>query len=392
MTELDRTEATDRGANPSGLPHHPSLTLAILCVLIPGPRGAGRIPSGPRTPGTQRLTTLTESRDCDCRIELTRVISLSDSLHPGLFAYSPLVMRDSRGVWYATSNTDGLKQVGVFDPDGRLRKVIGRLGEGPGEFTHVNHIVVGSGDTLYVYDHSQLRRSVFDPGHEFVRTERIPAYMRDMVPLPSGRMIVNSTIRTADGVHWPLHLVGADGGVLQTFGNETASSRPDDSFLELRAIAVDGDGMLWVAPRNAYELATYSMAGMRLEPTNRRYGRQADWFPPWTESSRGTEPPRPNVKQIAFGSEDPTLLWVLIIVADAEWAPVPPQRATRELDDSLYDSILEVIDLKSGSVLASRRFGTTLSRLTPQGLIPALRIDGANKVWMDVFTPTLQRR
>ena len=259
------------------------------------------------------MTTLTESPDCDCRIELTRVISLSDSLHPGLFAYSPLVMRDSRGVWYATSNTDGLKQVGVFDPDGRLRKVIGRLGEGPGEFTHVNHIVVGSGDTLYVYDHSQLRRSVFDPGHEFVRTERIPAYMRDMVPLPSGRMIVNSTIRTADGVHWPLHLVGADGGVLQTFGNETASSRPDDSFLELRAIAVDGDGMLWVAPRNAYELATYSMAGMRLEPTNRRYGRQADWFPPWTESSRGTEPPRPNVKQIAFGSEDPTLLWVLII-------------------------------------------------------------------------------
>lgn len=338
------------------------------------------------------VTTLTESPDCDCRIELTRVISLSDSLHPGLFAYSPLVMRDSRGNWYATSNTDGLKQVGVFDPDGRLKKVLGGLGEGPGEFTIINHIVVDSGDTLYVYDHAQLRRSVFDPGHEFVRTERIPAFMRDMVPLPSGHMIVNSTIRTADGVDWPLHLIGADGGVLQTFGNETASSRPDDSFLELRAIAVDGEGVLWVAPKNAYELSAYSMAGTRLEPTNRRYRRQVDWFQPWTEPSRGAEPPKPNVNQIAFGPEDPSLLWVLISVADAEWAPVPPQRSSKELIDSLYDDILEVIDVKSGSVLASRRFGPSLSRLTFQGLIPALRIDDANKVWMDVFMPTLHGR
>ncbi|MYA64769.1 MAG: hypothetical protein F4139_08135 [Gemmatimonadetes bacterium] len=37
------------------------------------------------------VTTLTESPDCNCRIELTRVISLSDSLHPGLFAYNHLL-------------------------------------------------------------------------------------------------------------------------------------------------------------------------------------------------------------------------------------------------------------------------------------------------------------
>ncbi len=371
------------------LPRHPSLALALLCAFNPS---SPELAASARAQDSQDLavTTLRESPDCDCRIELTRVISLSDSLHPGLFAYSPLVMRDSRGVWYATSNTRGLKQVGVFDQDGRLKKVLGGLGEGPGEFTFINHIVVGSGDTLYVYDHTQLRRSVFDPDHEFVRTERIPAYMRDMVPLPSGHMIVNSTIRTADG--WPLHLVGADGGVLQTFGAETATRRPDNSFLELRAIAVDGDGVLWVTSRNAYELSTYSIAGTRLEPTNRRYRRQVDWFQPWTESSRGAEPPKPNVKQIAFGPEDPKLLWVLISVADPEWAPVPPQRSTKELGDSLYDSILEVIDVKSGSVLASRRFGPTLSRLTFQGLIPALRIDDANKVWMDVFMPTLHRR
>ena len=266
------------------------------------------------------MITLRESPDCDCRIELTKVISLSDNLHPGLFAYSPLVMRDSRGFWYATSNTDGLKQVGVFDQEGRLTKVIGGPGEGPGEFKFINHIVVGSGDTLYVYDHAQLRRSVFDPDHELA-----------------------------------------------------------------------SEGVLWVAPRNAYELANYSVVGPKFEPTNRVYRRQAEWFQPWTERSPDGRP-RPSIMQIAFGPEDPTLLWVAISVADAEWAPRRPQRSSKELIDSQYDSILEVIDVKSGAVLATRRFGPTLSRLTFQGLIPAVRIDDANNVWMDIFTPTLHRR
>ena len=356
------------------LPRHLSLALAILCATNPGSPG---LAASVRAQVSQdsAVTTLRESPDCDCRIELTRVISLSDSLHPGLFAYSPLVMRDSRGFWYATSNTDGLKQVGVFDQEGRLTKVIGRLGEGPGEFTLINHIVVGSGDSLYVYDHSQMRRSVFDPDHEFVRTDPIHAFMRQLVPLSSGHMIVSSTVMTADRAGWPLHHIGADGSVLQTFAA--------DALLEHSGIAMGGEGVLWVAPRNAYELATYSASGARFEPTNRLYRRQVEWFQPWTERSSDGRP-RPSMKQIAFGPEDPTLLWVLIDVADPEWAPL---RRRPSFADGL-----EVIDVKSGSVLATRRFGPTLSRLTFQGLIPALRIDNANNVWMDVFTPTLHRR
>ena len=373
------------------LPRHLSLALAILCALNPGSPG---LAASVRAQVSQDsvVTTLRESPDCDCRIELTRVISLSDSLHPGLFAYSPLVMRDSRGFWYATSNTDGLKQVGVFDQDGRLKKVIGGLGEGPGEFTYIDHIVVGSGDTLYVYDRTQLRRTVFDPDHEFVRTDPIIVYMRQIVPLPSGLMVVNASIPTRERVGWPLHTVGPDGGVLHSFGAEPPVSQPDLYLLEDRGMAIDTEGVLWVAPRNEYELSTYSAVGARFEPTNRVYRRQVEWFQPWTDLSPDSRP-RPSMKQIAFGPEDPTLLWVLIDVADPEWAPLRrPQRSTKALGDSQYDSILEVIDVKSGSVLASRRFGPTLSRLTFQGLIPALRIDDANNVWMDVFTPTLHRR
>ena len=367
-----------------------AVTPTILCAAFLGSVG-GVTPLQSQASRDGLVTTL-EPSQCDCRIELTKVISLSDSLHPGLFAYSPLVMRDSRGIWYATSNTDGLKQVGVFHQDGRLKKVLGGRGEGPGEFTFINHIVVGSGDTLYVYDHTQLRRSVFDPDHEFVRTDPIPAFMRQIVPLPSALMVVNSSIPTRERVGWPLHTIGADGGVLHSFGADPPVSRPDGTSLEDRGIAIDTEGVLWVAPRNVYELSTYSAVGARFEPTNRLYRRQVEWFQPWTDLSPDGRP-RPAMKQIAFSPEDPTLLWVVISVADPEWAPLrQPTRSSKELINSLYDSILEVIDAKSGSVLASRRFGPTLSRLTFQGLIPALRIDDSDRVWMDIFTPTLHRR
>lgn len=367
-----------------------AVTPAILCAAIPGSLG-GATPL--RSQASQdRLVTTLEPSQCDCRIELTKLISLSDSLHPGLFAYSPLVMRDSRGFWYATSNTDGLKQVGVFGPDGRLKKVLGGLGEGPGEFTHINHIVVAFGDTLYVYDHMQLRRTVFDPDHEYVRTDPIPAFIWQIVPLPSALTIINSSIATRERVGWPLHIIDSDGDILQSFGAEPPVSRPGGSLLEHRGIAIDINGMLWVAPRNAYELSTYSAVGARFDPVNRLYRRQVEWFQPWTERSPDGRP-RPSIKQIAFGLEDPTLLWVLIDVADAQWAPLQrPQRSSQELRDARYDSVLEVIDVKSGSVLASRRFGPALSRLTFQGLIPALRIDDSHRVWMDVFTPTLHGR
>ena len=369
-----------------------TVTSAMLCAAMVGSVG-GVTPLQSQASRAGHVTTLKPSQ-CDCRIELTRVISLSDSLHPGLFAYSPLVMRDSRGIWYATSNTDGLKQVGVFDQDGRLKTVVGGLGEGPGEFTFINHIVVGSGDSLYVYDHRQLRRSVFDPDHEFVRTDPLPAFLWQIVPLPSALMVVNSSIPTRERVGWPLHTIGPDGGVVHSFGADPPVSRPAATFLEHRGIAIDTEGVLWVAPRNSYELSTYSAVGARFEPTNRElYRRQVEWFQQWTDPLSADGKPRPFLKQIAFAPEDPTLLWVLIDVADADWAPLSrPQRSTQELGNSEYDSILEVIDVKSGSVLASRRFGPQWPRLTFQGLIPVLRIDDSNRVWMDIFKPTLHRR
>ena len=367
-----------------------SLQVATLCALGPSSLAVDVPRLEAQRPQNERVAELPLSSDCDCRIELVKVISLSDSLHPGLFAYSPLVMRDSRGFWYVTSTDDGLRRVGVFDERGGLRKVIGRRGEGPGEFADISHIVVGPGDSLYVYDHDRRRRTVFDPAHEFVRAERIPGYMTDILPLSSGQMIINASIPTRDRVGWPLHIVGADGGLLHSFGAETPMRRPGSSSLERRSIAVDSSGTLWVALYSSYELAAYVKEGERFVPTGRRYRREVPWFRPWVEFSPGME--WSELKQIAFSREEPDLLWVLIGVPDANPPAREPRsvwRATQESADSLRDSILEAVNMEDGVVLASRRFLPSFGRLTFQGLIPVLRIDASQRVWMDVFEPTL---
>src|SRR4051812_49289354 len=57
-------------------------------------------------------------------------------------------------------------QVTELAPDGALRRRIGRKGSGPGEFDAVDGVQVLPGDSLFVYDGSLERVTVFPPGSD----------------------------------------------------------------------------------------------------------------------------------------------------------------------------------------------------------------------------------
>jgi hypothetical protein len=81
----------------------------------------------------------------------------------------------------------------VVSPGGQRRQRVGRVGGGPGEFSHAWRISIGAGDTLLVLDMVGPRVSYFAPNRRFVRSvplsPQAPPAM-DLAELPDRRLVV----------------------------------------------------------------------------------------------------------------------------------------------------------------------------------------------------------
>ena len=310
------------------------------------------------------------SKDCaDCRIELTKVASLPDSLIAG----ASIVVRDSRGRWYMASRGGGAshKKVAVFDDRGQPISVLSLKGG----YNGILSVTVGSGDTLWVRDlgpGTSMRFSVFDPSLRLVKTvDRLP-------PLGhSGAAVLPTTGHWVVNGHYggfPLHLLRLDGAILQSFGAVYEST---DRILTLwRPFAVSHDGAIWTVEPTTYRLRSYEVREERVFGPMSVYVRQAAWIPsPKTPPGEGKRPPGvPSTKSLAFSEKDAGLLWS---GTNVQW-PGEPHHHIR----------IEAIDVRKGEVLASRRFPMN-AWITQQGLVVTWRGEAPGKGWIDVFEPKL---
>ena len=130
--------------------------LASALILVAGLR-----PEGSAEAMQTRVPELT----------LTEVFRIGDEdAADGLLLGRPRDMAvDSQGRLYvADSGWDGLL---VFSDSGVSEGVIGRAGKGPGEFEHVSAVHVDALDSVYVWDNSLRRITIFSPGeHEYVHS------------------------------------------------------------------------------------------------------------------------------------------------------------------------------------------------------------------------------
>lgn len=74
---------------------------------------------------------------------------------------SGLIAVDGTGRIFVGEGQD--PKVYVFAANGELLEVVGRQGEGPGEFNGLQEVHAGPGDSLYVFDYAFDRISVFEP-------------------------------------------------------------------------------------------------------------------------------------------------------------------------------------------------------------------------------------
>ena len=75
---------------------------------------------------------------------------------------------------------------------------------------------------------------------------------------------------------------------------------------------------------------------------------------------------------------DGRLLWTLVILQDPEWVPPPPGSRVEQSHaaaTSRFNTVVEVIDLTAGEVVASQQFDAAISKLFLDGTAEHLGAD-----------------
>lgn len=307
----------------------------------------------------RRLTVAGEPDCPECRIELTQIAALGDStdttsVQRDAAGRECMVGRFSNGE-YVLSGVTGGGFLNVYSETGNLVRTIGRKGAGPGEFRFPLRVAVGSGDSLYVIDDGNSRIQVLSATGEYARVFPTRDRYRSFTLLPDDRLLLfrMPSART-DHVFRVFDRLGKE---VMSFG---APQQPDSSLeLENWLVSKAPGGRFWTASHWSYELRRWAAP----DTSDLSVIRKADWFSSPSVFSAEvylTIPPPPML--LHAWEDDNGRLWTYTAVADPGWKPGMGMRVTPEWQAKVFDTIVEVIDLNSGRLLASYRHP---SRLAP---------------------------
>jgi hypothetical protein len=232
-----------------------------------------------------------------------------------------------------------------------------------------------------------------------VRQTRMNSVVFDQFrPLPGGRLLVHGYMRTPEAAGWPLHLLDSAGDVLRSFGADTPRFDPRPRAMNGRAISLRGDDGVCSAFLSRYQLQCWSFDGQKTLSTS----RVVEWFPSFEQYLEGMyDEKRSQTVIMNFAIDNADRAWLSLEVADANWRPRrpedrPPRSESGPLgrtwvtDSEKYvDAVYEVIDLKSGTILASQRDGRVPGRFISSELLVRPRETDNGFVVFDVFRPRI---
>lgn len=171
------SEDPDRPRPGASLPRSPLAGLAVALL-------AGGLLAGCRVDGTDAAAGVGVEDSAGVRTATIRtdpgdLPELELSAEPGVrirgsaSSPGPTFVRLGQGAWLPDGRIvlldEGALRIHVFGPDGDHLRSLGRGGSGPGEFESTTTISV-IGDSIYVYDRSRARLSVFHASDGFGRS------------------------------------------------------------------------------------------------------------------------------------------------------------------------------------------------------------------------------
>ena len=310
-----------------------------------------------------------------CSLTVSAVVELGDREGRGIVAQlnAPYalgrVVRSDDGDYYVPGHL-GDGRLLRFSSDGVFQEAIGRRGEGPGEYD-LPMLMGGSADDLTILDPSTARLTTIRGGE--VATTSLPFMALTWAVLSDGRYVYNGLSSWREGVGHPLHVYDvASRRITSSFGDDGV--RVDRSRRspagDLRRVAAAADGNIWAARDNRYRIDKWSPDGDRIA----RIERDAPWFRPWEEWPGVDYEVRPLPVIAGVRDWGDGLLMVIVRLADADWRPIPP---TQEVlpghesiplsrEEELYDTVIELLDTRSGTVLTRTRVDENVVGLVGQ--------------------------
>lgn len=345
------------------------VAVAALLVLLAPAVGC----SVSDAPADEMLVIGDEPTCPTCEIRLVPVLRFGETSGPGIIARdSNPIARSPEGKYYVAAWQEG--RVRVFSSRGEYETVFGQSGQGPREFSGIGAIKFRDAGEIWIYDQMGARVSVFNARHEFIRN--IPfqlgtgfsALLRE-----DGTTILSLMRRPRDANVSMLHIVSPSGAVLSSFDEHDGGR-----FVNPRVLAWTRDRDFWSGDPSTYEVRRWT-SDWKLQGSFRR---QADWFPTDPAIRRPTfeQPLWPTL--ISLHQADDGLLWAVTLVPDEHWRDaVIGKTSDGELifsqdDDAIYDTIVEIIDVTAGELVAGTRLPGFISSDLGDGLFAAKVDDG----------------
>lgn len=334
-----------------------------------------------------------------CSVSLRHVASLGDSAGPGVlsltnFPWSRLVGQLQNGE-FVVAGAVGASGVLVFPRKGGApSRSLGRLGQEPGELSSRIRLAVGKSDELYVMDDGNRRITVLDATGSHLRSFPLPGgRFRDFMPLPDGSVIAH---RRPSGPDRESKLDTHPFHVFPTTDLEAATTslgryETDAPHLETWLVGARNQGGLWTALSARYVLHGMTPSG---EP-DVVLVRTAAWFPPLDVDLTSFDLTRlyrelpPFSVLMAFWEDGQGLLWTLSVLPDAQWAPGEYGPTTPSWARATFDTILEVLDVETGVLIAQRRIDDLLGVIDPSHLLFRGSELEPGKILIEVLEPVL---
>jgi len=343
---------------------------AVLAVML----GA----SAESVAAGQETVAIPDKPSCEeCEISVRRVALLGEDSGDGMLLSANLhATRDPEGRYYVYEYDVG-STVKVFDGHGEFVDVLGRQGAGPAEFAKTHAVRVGPSGRIYIVDGNNGRISVLSPSLEYLESFVLSIRPRwDPVLLSDTRMLFATPGTGRDTAGYPLHLISLEtpgGGLVRSFGSDGLLVPNRGGRRRIGSAGVDA---VWSvdpdSPVQRFERWTVDgdLTTVLIKEKGGWLDKEYDWARSEFRDILREHPtfPLASPSTSALHEDEDGLLWVLTLTADSDLksllAQQPPGGLIIGPVNRIQDTVVEVIDISSGVVLARTKFDR---RLRPIG-------------------------